>query len=84
MYVRNGCHFVAMGYPLGPIENQEWRVSFSQAEYKLVSSMNHCLFLTYELLKLFLKEVINQKSEKTNKLLCSYYMKTIFSSRFLY
>uniref|UniRef100_K1P1I3 Uncharacterized protein C3orf59-like protein n=1 Tax=Magallana gigas TaxID=29159 RepID=K1P1I3_MAGGI len=74
--VRNGCHFVAIGHPLGPHENQEWRVSFSQAEYKLVSSMNHCQFLTYGLLKLFLKEVMNQQSEETNKMLCSYHMKT--------
>uniref|UniRef100_A0A8W8IZG4 Mab-21-like HhH/H2TH-like domain-containing protein n=1 Tax=Magallana gigas TaxID=29159 RepID=A0A8W8IZG4_MAGGI len=74
--VRNGCHFVPIGHPLGPNENQEWRVSFSQAEYKLVSSMNHCQFLTYGLLKLFLKEVIDQQSEETKKLLCSYHMKT--------
>ncbi|XP_011418024.3 uncharacterized protein [Magallana gigas] len=74
--VRNGCHFVAIGHPLGPHENQEWRFSFSQAENKLVYSMNHCQFLTYGLLKFFLKEVMNQQSEETNKLLCSYHMKT--------
>eukprot|EP00105_Crassostrea_gigas_P004718 XP_011418024.1 PREDICTED: uncharacterized protein LOC105321456 [Crassostrea gigas] len=74
--VRNGCHFVAIGHPLGPHEHEEWRFSFSQAEYKLVSSMNHCQFLTYGLLKLFLKEVMNQQSEESNKLLCSYHMKT--------
>ncbi|XP_052711982.1 uncharacterized protein LOC128186238 [Crassostrea angulata] len=74
--VRNGCHFVAIGHSLGPHEHEEWRISFSQAEYKLVYSMNHCQFLTYGLLKLFLKEVLNQQSEETNKLLCSYHMKT--------
>ncbi|XP_052690140.1 uncharacterized protein LOC128168088 [Crassostrea angulata] len=74
--VKNGCHFVAIGHPLGPHENEEWRFSFSRAEYKCVSAMNHCQFLTYGLLKLFLKEVINQQSEETNKLLCSYHMKT--------
>ncbi|XP_065924587.1 uncharacterized protein [Magallana gigas] len=74
--VRNGCHFVAIGHPLGPHENEEWRISFSRAEYKLVSSMNHCQFLTYGLLKLFLKEVLNQQSDETSKLLCSYHMKT--------
>ncbi|XP_065933653.1 uncharacterized protein [Magallana gigas] len=74
--VRNGCHFVAIGHPLGPHEHEEWRISFSQAEYKLVSSMNHCQFLTYGLLKHFLKQVMNQQSEETNKLLCSYHMKT--------
>ncbi|XP_052704332.1 uncharacterized protein LOC128180341 [Crassostrea angulata] len=74
--VRNGCHFVAIGHPLGPHGNEEWRISFSRAECKLVSSMNHCQFLTYGLLKLFLKEVVNQQSEETDKLLCSYHMKT--------
>nr|XP_034306411.1 uncharacterized protein LOC117682582 isoform X2 [Crassostrea gigas] len=74
--VKNGCHFVAIGHPLGPNENLQWRFSFSLAEYKLVYSMNHSQFLTYGLLKCFLKEVINQQSEETNKLLCSYHMKT--------
>nr|XP_011418268.2 uncharacterized protein LOC105321609 [Crassostrea gigas] len=74
--VRNGCHFVAIGHPLGPHENEEWRFSFSRAEYKCVYAMNHCQFLTYGLLKLFLKEVLNQQSEETNKLLCSYHIKT--------
>ncbi|XP_052703557.1 uncharacterized protein LOC128179916 [Crassostrea angulata] len=74
--VRNGCHFVAIGHPLGIHKNEEWRISFSQAEYKLVYSMNHCQFLTYGLLKIFLKEVIDQQSEETSKLLCSYHMKT--------
>ncbi|XP_034327867.2 uncharacterized protein [Magallana gigas] len=74
--VRNGCHFVAIGHPLGPNENIAWRISFSLAEYKLVYSMNHSQFLTYGLLKLFLKEVINHQLEETNKLLCSYHMKT--------
>nr|XP_034314336.1 uncharacterized protein LOC117684805 [Crassostrea gigas] len=74
--VRNGCHFVAIGHPLGPHENEEWRFSFSQAEQKCVYAMNHCQFLTYGLLKIFLKEIINQQSEETNELLCSYHMKT--------
>ncbi|XP_078320259.1 uncharacterized protein LOC144621307 [Crassostrea virginica] len=75
--VRNGCHFVPIGHPLGLHEHEEWRMSFSLAEHKLVHSMNHCQFLTYGLLKIFLKEVIDKQSEETNKLLCSYHMKTI-------
>nr|XP_011418263.2 uncharacterized protein LOC105321605 [Crassostrea gigas] len=74
--VRNGCHFVAIGHPLGPHEKEEWRLSFSQAEYKCVYAMNHSQFLTYGLLKLFLKEVINHQLDETSKLLCSYHMKT--------
>ncbi|XP_078322104.1 uncharacterized protein LOC111112405 [Crassostrea virginica] len=75
--VRNGCHFVPIGHPLGLHEHEEWRISFSLAEHKLVHSMNHCQFVTYGLLKIFLKEVIDKQSEETNKLLCSYHMKTV-------
>ncbi|XP_078340080.1 uncharacterized protein LOC111111374 [Crassostrea virginica] len=75
--IRNGCHFVPIGHPLGLHEQEEWRISFSLAEHKLVHSMNHCQFLTYGLLKIFLKEVIDKQSKETNKLLCSYHMKTV-------
>ncbi|XP_062573383.1 uncharacterized protein LOC134235274 [Saccostrea cucullata] len=73
--LRNGCHFVAIGHKLGKHADKEWRISFSLAEQKLIYSMNHCQFLTYGLLKLFLKDF---KKELTieEKLLCSYYMKT--------
>ncbi|XP_062570979.1 uncharacterized protein LOC134233001 [Saccostrea cucullata] len=74
--VRNGCHFVPIGHKLGNHEDHEWRISFSQAEQKLVDSMNHCQFLTYGLLKIFLKEVINKGIDDQDKLLCSYHMKT--------
>jgi hypothetical protein len=74
--VRSGCHFVAIGHKVGNHESNEWRISFSLAEQKLVYSMNHCQFLTYGLLKLFLKEVINNGVGDTEKLLCSYHMKT--------
>ncbi|XP_062600259.1 uncharacterized protein LOC134261879 [Saccostrea cucullata] len=73
--LRNGCHFVAIGHKLGKHADKEWRISFSLAEQKLIYSMNHCQFLTYGLLKLFLKDF---KKELTieEKLLCSYHMKT--------
>ncbi|XP_048770112.2 uncharacterized protein LOC125676262 [Ostrea edulis] len=74
--VRSGCHFVAIGHKLGNHESIEWRISFSQAEQILVYSMNHCQFLTYGLLKLLLKEVINNGVGDNEKLLCSYHMKT--------
>nr|XP_034333398.1 uncharacterized protein LOC117691423 [Crassostrea gigas] len=74
--VRNGCHFVAIGHKLGNHADKEWRISFSRAEYKLVYSMNHTQFLTYGLLKLFLKEIINNGLRDGDKLLCSYHMKT--------
>eukprot|EP00105_Crassostrea_gigas_P042818 XP_019926966.1 PREDICTED: uncharacterized protein LOC105338230 [Crassostrea gigas] len=74
--IRNGCHFVAIGHKLGNHTDNEWRISFSQAEYKLVCSMNHTQFLIYGLLKLFLKEIINEGLRDEDKLLCSYHMKT--------
>ncbi|XP_078320726.1 uncharacterized protein LOC111115572 isoform X2 [Crassostrea virginica] len=75
--VRNGCHFVPIGHPAGLHEHEEWRISFSMAEHKLVHFMNHCQFLTFGLLKIFLKEVIDKQSNETKKLLCSYHMKTL-------
>ncbi|XP_061192411.1 uncharacterized protein LOC133200647 [Saccostrea echinata] len=74
--VENGCHFVAIGHKLGRHEDHEWRISFSLAEQKLVYAMNHCQFLIYGLLKLFLKGIINNGLGDDDKLLCSYHMKT--------
>ena len=73
--IRSGCHFVAIGHKLGKHADNEWRISFSQAEQKLVYAMNHTQFLVYGLMKYFLKEFNNGKSEE-EKLLCSYHMKT--------
>nr|XP_022298631.1 uncharacterized protein LOC111107639 [Crassostrea virginica] len=73
--VRSGCHFVAIGHKLGNHADNEWRISFSQAEQKLVYAMNHTQFLTYGLLKLFVKDFNRGKTEE-EKLLCSYHMKT--------
>ena len=77
--VSDGCHFVPIGNPQGleAYKNKEWRISFSLAEQKLVYTMNHCQFLVYGLLKIFLKEVINNLSDETKDLLCSYHMKTV-------
>ena len=73
---RNGCHFVAIGNKAGNHNYNEWRISFSEAEMKLVSAMNHTQFLTYGLLKVFLKEIINNGLNEEEKLLCSYHVKT--------
>nr|XP_022340888.1 uncharacterized protein LOC111135263 [Crassostrea virginica] len=73
--VRSGCHFVAIGHKLGKHADNEWRISFSQAEQKLVYAMNHTQFLTYGLLKIFVKE-FNHGIGEDEKLLCSYHMKT--------
>ena len=73
--VRSGCHFLPIGNKYGDHGDNEWRVSFSQAEQKLLYTMNHTQFLTYGLLKLFVKDINSGLSENEN-LLCSYNIKT--------
>ncbi|XP_062595981.1 uncharacterized protein LOC134257371 [Saccostrea cucullata] len=68
----SGFHVVPIGST--PDSIQEWRISFSLAEQKLVYSMNHTQFLSYGLLKIFLKEVINVNG--SSPVLCSYFLKT--------
>ena len=75
--IKSGCHLVAIGHKLGKHVNDEWRISFSMAEKKLVYCMNHTQFLTYGLLKLFLKEIINNGLNEEEKILCSYHIKTV-------
>ncbi|XP_048746114.2 uncharacterized protein LOC125658760 [Ostrea edulis] len=73
--LENGYHCVPIGSKIDSSGNLlEWRLSFSQAEYKLVSTMNHTQFLVYGLLKIFLKEIVNYGVEEP--LLCSYFLKT--------
>lgn len=54
----------------------EWRLSFSLVEKVLVHSFSHCQLMCYALLKILLKEVIDEHIV-VNKVLCSYYMKTV-------
>ncbi|XP_048744867.2 uncharacterized protein LOC125657948 [Ostrea edulis] len=73
--LENGYHCVPVGSKIVSSGNLlEWRLSFSQAEKQLVSSMNHTQFLVYGLLKIFLKEIVNYGVEEP--LLCSYFLKT--------
>lgn len=53
----------------------EWRLSFSQADQKIVYTMNHSQFMCYGVLKIFLKEVIC--FENQDSLIYSYYLKNI-------
>ena len=73
--VNDGVLFVPIGAKGSIFENIEWRMSFSLAEKKLIHSMNHTQFLCYGLLKIFLKEIIDENLE-TRGLLCSYFLKT--------
>ena len=73
--VNDGVLFVAIGAKKSVFEDNEWRMSFSLAEKRLIQSMNHTQFLCYGLLKVFLKEAIDANKE-VKGLLCSYFLKT--------
>nr|XP_022289690.1 uncharacterized protein LOC111101474 [Crassostrea virginica] len=74
--VKEGCHVVPVNSdPLDQERDSEWRISFAVAELKLVYSMNHCQFICYGMLKIFLKEVIN--ADDDDPCLSSYYIKTV-------
>ena len=49
--VRSGCHCVPIGNPLGLHTQEDWRISFSQAEHQLVQTRTHCHFLVYWIAK---------------------------------
>ncbi|KAK3082899.1 hypothetical protein FSP39_008393 [Pinctada imbricata] len=68
-----GCHVVPIGDQISAYHKHEWRISFSVAERTLMHSFNHVQFLTYNLLRLCLKRVIEKGSPDV---LCSYFMKT--------
>lgn len=74
--VSNGCHVMPIGSKRESDENElEWRLSFSQAEQKIVYTMNHSRFMCYGVLKIFLKEVICSINQ--DSLICYYYLKNI-------
>lgn len=80
--VSSGCVCVPIGskqsrYDNAPDLELEWRLSFVQAEQILVRAMNHCQFLCYALLKVFLEEVLNTNTKEEEKLLCSYFLKNV-------
>ena len=72
-----GFHLVPVGHPLSAMKLMEWRISFSIAERILVWSFNHTQMQCYAFMKLLLKEFIKTRcSEKSNDVLCSYFIKT--------
>ncbi|XP_063399367.1 uncharacterized protein LOC134683997 [Mytilus trossulus] len=74
--IDSGVWFVPIGYKLSPNEDIEWRVAFGIAEKLLVYSFSHTQLLVYALLKIILKDVIEQNL-KLKDLLCSYFLKTV-------
>ncbi|VDI73421.1 Hypothetical predicted protein [Mytilus galloprovincialis] len=71
-----GVLFVPIGCKGSVNENLEWRISFSVAEKFLIFSFSHTQFLCYALMKILLKEIIEQNADLKG-LLCSYFLKTL-------
>ncbi|XP_063409059.1 uncharacterized protein LOC134692533 [Mytilus trossulus] len=74
--IKHGVLFVPIGVHGSPKEDLEWRVSFSVAEKLLINTFTHTQLICYALLKIILKDVIENDSE-CKDLLCSYFLKTI-------
>ena len=71
-----GFHLVPVGHPHSDRNMMEWRMSFSVAERTLVWSFNHVQIQCYAVLKIILKEFINPHCSPSNRILCSYFIKT--------
>ncbi|XP_071162573.1 uncharacterized protein [Mytilus edulis] len=71
-----GVLFVPIGCKGSSRENLEWRISFSVAEKCLIYSFSHTQLLCYALLKILLKEIVDNH-EDLKGLLCSYFLKTL-------
>ncbi|XP_052066572.1 uncharacterized protein LOC127706174 [Mytilus californianus] len=76
--VKHGVLFVPVGYKGSPSEELQWRISFNVGEKLLIYTFTHSQLLCYCLLKILLKDVINEHMDvKYRELLCSYFLKTI-------
>ncbi|XP_063447770.1 uncharacterized protein LOC134727322 [Mytilus trossulus] len=71
-----GTLFVPIGNKGSVNENLQWRISFSVAEKILIYSFSHTQLLCYALLKILLKEIVNEEGDLKG-LLCSYFLKTL-------
>lgn len=80
--ISSGCFLVPIGskqsrHNNDPNLEMEWRLSFVLAEQILVRAMNHCQFMCYALLKVFLQEVLNKDAIKEDQKISSYFLKTV-------
>lgn len=74
-----GVLVVPVGSKGSQFEDTEWRLSFSVAEKLLICSFTQTQLFCYALLKILFKEVIvgDSRREESDRLLCSYHLKTI-------
>ena len=68
-----GCHAVPIGHPKSAERDDEWRLSFSQAERYLVQSLDCNQLMSF----VFAREVLSSIKVKDDKI-CSFYVKTVF------
>jgi len=73
--VQQGCYIVAVGSKVNDGSGNEWTLSFNLAERYIVFTFNHAQLMIHGLLKIILREIINQH-EDISELLCSYFLKT--------
>jgi hypothetical protein len=69
-------HGVLFGSKGSQNEDIEWRISFSVGEKLLISSFTQTQLLCYALMKILIKDVVNQDS-RCKDLICSFYIKNI-------
>ncbi|XP_052100802.1 uncharacterized protein LOC127734817 [Mytilus californianus] len=76
--VKHGVLFVPVGYNGSPREELQWRISFNVGEKLLIYTFTHTQLLCYCLMKILLKDVINEHMDvEYHELLCSYILKTV-------
>ena len=74
----DGVLFVPVGSKQTIFWETEWMISYSQAEMKLIHSMNHTQFLCYALLKMFFKEAIDANKDVKGLLSCYFTRTALF------
>ncbi|XP_052078057.1 uncharacterized protein LOC127715997 isoform X1 [Mytilus californianus] len=74
--ITHGVLFVPIGVKGSSKEDLEWRISFSVGERLLIYAFTHTQLLCYALMKILLKDVIENDLESKD-MLCTYFMKTI-------
>lgn len=59
--IKNGCHVVPVGFRKSKTRHLEWRLSFALIEKELLRTFNNVQHKCYALLKMLLKEVIQEQ-----------------------
>lgn len=74
---KGGCHLVAKPHHSNPFDNTEWRFSFSLAELILVHTLTDVQKYIYHILRLVKHEVNKKGGRSDEKVLHTYYFKTL-------